>query len=168
MGEVLPECTTGFHDVRLEIGVIKTELKTHEKVIDKLTEGFEKIQEVNTNLLRMLAIHEEKHENHDKVNDDMDDDLKDLHSRITTESRITEEKFTRLESEVHAKIDSLKNEIMVALPTIKEDVKSSHKVVDVIKELDSWKYIIVTVFVVLVWIIEHVNLSALAKLFSGN
>lgn len=168
MGDVLPECTTGFHDVRLEIGVIKTELKTHEKVIDKLTEGIEKIQEVNTNLLRMLAIHEEKHETHDKVNDDMDDDMKELHSRITTESRITEEKFTRLESEIHDRIDSLKNEIMSSLPSVKEDVKSAHKIGDIIKELDRWKYFIITFFVVFAWIIEHVNLSALAKLFSGN
>lgn len=168
MSDVLPECTAGFHDVRLSVELVKTELKTHEKVIDKLTEGIEKIQEVNTNLLRMLAIHEEKHEVHDKINDDMDDDMKALHLRITTESHITEEKFTRLETEIYARIDSLKKDIMMLVPIKEEDVKSSRNVGDVLKEIDRWKYMIVTAFVVVAWIVEHVNLSMLAKLFSGN
>ena len=168
MGDVLPECTAGFHDVRLQVELVKTELKTHEKVIDKLTEGIEKIQEVNTNLLRMLAIHEEKHETHDKINDDMDDDMKELHSRITTESRLVEEKFTRLETEIYARLDSLKNDLILLAPNKEDATITSHKTSDVLKEIDRWKYMIVTVFVVLAWIIEHVNLSVLAKLFSGN
>ncbi len=164
---VLPECVDGFHDLRLEVGVVKSELKTQEKVIDKLTEGIEKIQEVNTNLLRMLAIHEEKHEIHEKIEENIDDDIRDLHSRITTESRTTQEKIDVLKTELYGKIDLLRKDITESILKKEEPIPTKN-LSDKLKELDRWKYLLITLILIIIWIIEHINLKMLSQLFSGN
>jgi len=168
-GEVLPDCKEGFHDLKLEVQVVKTEVKTQEKVIDKLTEGIEKIQEVNTNLLRMLAIHEEKHETHDKIEEDMDDDIKDLHSRITTESRATQDKLDGLKTELYGKMETLRRDAFGTYShKIDGESVRSRKVTDILKDLDRWKYFLITLAVILSWIIEHINVKVLLQLFSAN
>lgn len=167
-GEVSPDCTEGFHDLRLEVGVVKAELRTQEKVMDKLTEGIEKIQEVNTNLLRMLAIHEEKHETHEKIEEDIDDDIKELHSRLTTESRITHEKIDGLKTDLYAKIESLRQDVVKSIVANGKQGDAPKGIGDRLKELESWKYMIITIVVIIIWIIEHVNLKMLSQLFSGN
>lgn len=62
VGEVLPECQPGFSDVRLAIGLIEHDLETHSKITDKLAEAIEKIEAMNANLVKMLAVHELKHD----------------------------------------------------------------------------------------------------------
>src|SRR5574337_2078546 len=98
--EVLPECTQAFNDIRLQVGLIEKDLERDQKLIEKLSEGIEKIQEMNTNLVKMLALHDQRHEIHEKVADDLDEDIKELHSRITTESRATQDKIDALKREL--------------------------------------------------------------------
>jgi len=60
--EVLPECQQGFSDIRLAVGLIERDLSQQSKITDKLSEAIEKIEVMNANLVKMLAVHELKHE----------------------------------------------------------------------------------------------------------
>lgn len=62
VAEVLPECQQGFSDVRLAIGLIERDIVSQTKITDKLSEAIEKIEAMNANLVKMLAVHELKHE----------------------------------------------------------------------------------------------------------
>lgn len=62
VSEVLPECQQGFSDVRLAIGLIERDILSQTKITDKLSEAIEKIEAMNANLVKMLAVHELKHE----------------------------------------------------------------------------------------------------------
>jgi hypothetical protein len=59
---VLPECQAGFSDIKLAIGLIERDITTQTKITDKLAEAIEKIEAMNANLVKMLAVHELKHE----------------------------------------------------------------------------------------------------------
>ena len=72
--EVLPECSQGFSDIRLKVGLMEKDLMRDQQLIEKLSEGIEKIQEMNTNLVKMLALHDQRHETHEKVADDLEED----------------------------------------------------------------------------------------------
>jgi hypothetical protein len=62
LDDVLPRCQTGFADARLAIGLIERDIVTQTKITDKLAEAIEKIEAMNANLVKMLAVHELKHE----------------------------------------------------------------------------------------------------------
>lgn len=171
MSEVLPECSGGFHDLKLEVGVVKTELKTHEKLIDKLTEGIEKIQEMNNNLVRMLALHEQKHETHDKIEEDIDDDVKDLHSRITTSNREINDRLDVLKKELRQRIDEVQRDLFHSPQKTKyqqdDECHTNKSISDKLKEIEGWKYILMTIIVIVIWVLEHINWKFLAQLFGG-
>lgn len=62
IAEVLPECQGGFADIRLAVGLIERDLSSQTKITDKLSEAIEKIEAMNANLVKMLAVHELKHQ----------------------------------------------------------------------------------------------------------
>lgn len=80
--EVLPECTAGFTDVRIAVASIEKDIVQHAKVADKLAEAVQKIQEMNSNLCRMISLHELKHDSAEKAHEDIEDELKILNVRI--------------------------------------------------------------------------------------
>jgi len=66
--------------VEAEIEVLKT-------VVSKLDTSIEKITQVSTDVGKILAVHEQRLVGLEKIADDRDDDIKELHSRITTGNR---------------------------------------------------------------------------------
>lgn len=80
--DVLPECASGFQDVRLAVAIIEKDILQNTKVVDKLSEAVEKIQEMNQNLCKMIALHELRHENTDKILESFDEDVRKVHGRI--------------------------------------------------------------------------------------
>jgi hypothetical protein len=68
-----------FNSLQLAVGIIKHELVTQTKITDKLAEAVEKIEAMNANLVKMIALHELKHEN-------AEDDIKELNHRIEAQT----------------------------------------------------------------------------------
>jgi hypothetical protein len=79
MAETTQEAQDDFAEVRLAVGIIKHDLANQVKISDKLAEAVEKIEAMNSNLVKMIALHELKHEN-------AEDDIKELQRRIDTTS----------------------------------------------------------------------------------
>jgi hypothetical protein len=82
--EVLPSCQEDFTSIKLAVGIIEHDLVNQTKITDKLAEAVEKIEAMNANLVKMIALHELKHENNE-------DDIKELERRLDAQmtTRIT-------------------------------------------------------------------------------
>lgn len=103
MAELTPECQEDFADVRLALGIVQHDLTTQSKITDKLAEAIEKIEEVNVNLLKMIAVHEEKHEN-------TAEDIRELEHRLDYSSKTqttTTTTTTGTEDEAKKTLDQL-------------------------------------------------------------
>lgn len=87
-------------EMKLQMGLLGRDIEQNSKLFDRLSQSIEKIQEVNVNLLRMIALHEEKHEQHERFQNAFQQDIKDLHSRITTVAREIEEMIERKEQKI--------------------------------------------------------------------
>lgn len=81
-GDVLPECQEGVAEIRLAVGIIEHDLQAQTKITDKLAEAVEKIEEMSANLVKMIAVHEEKHEH-------TAEDIRELERRIDSQHTIT-------------------------------------------------------------------------------
>jgi hypothetical protein len=82
--EQFPECHDNFVELKIGLASAVKDIEINAKVIDKLAEAVEKIEIMNQNLCKMIALHELKHDSAEKIHGDIDEDFKELTSRIDT------------------------------------------------------------------------------------
>jgi seryl-tRNA synthetase len=106
------------------------------RLCEKLSESIEKLQEVNVNILRMITLHDQRHDQHEKSENEMKEDIKELHSRITTVTRELHERIDQVEHHITSRIDDLRSDL---LNHKKEDKKT---IITELSEVERWKWII--------------------------
>ena len=111
----------------------------------------EMLREIASDLKRMLAVHDEKLNQHERKQDDifelieqrrneMAEDIKEIHSRITTVQRELCTEITATESRIIKGLDELKEE----LKTDQEYHNSKQKTLEQrIADLEKWRWIII-------------------------
>lgn len=128
----------------------------------------EKVENITHLCTKMDQVIEKLVDNHDRIvtqiyNDmeqrkrDTVEDVKELHSRITTVDRNLSDKIELTERRIMDEIKSLRH-------TIDEHNKKED---DDLKKIFQWKWMIAGGVVVLAWLISNVNMTVLAKLFGG-
>jgi ElaB/YqjD/DUF883 family membrane-anchored ribosome-binding protein len=147
-----------LHSLELKVGLLGKDIEQISELNDKLSDSIEKIREMNANMIRMITIHEQRHEQHEKIEDDLREDIKELHSRITTVNR-----------EIHDRIDQVERTITQRLDAIRHDLlqhraEDEPKVGKVLKEIDQYKWMILGAAIVVGWIIGHIDMSMVGKL----
>jgi ElaB/YqjD/DUF883 family membrane-anchored ribosome-binding protein len=147
-----------LHNLELKVGLLGKDIEQISELNDKLSDSIEKIREMNANMIRMITIHEQRHEQHEKIEDDLREDIKELHSRITTINR-----------EIHDRIDQVERTITQRLDAIRQDLiqhraEDEPKVGKVLKEIDQYKWMILGAAIVVGWLIGHIDMSMVGKL----
>ena len=125
-----------LNDLKLDIGLLTKDVEQTNRLCEKLSESIEKLQEVNVNILRMITLHEQRHDQHEKSENEMKDDIKELHSRITTVTRELHERIDQVEHHITSRIDDLRSDL---LNHKKEDKKT---IITELSEVERWKWII--------------------------
>jgi ElaB/YqjD/DUF883 family membrane-anchored ribosome-binding protein len=147
-----------IHDVELKVGLLQKDVELTDRLCNKLSESISKIQELNVNIMQMISLHEQRHEQHEKTETALKDDIKELHSRITTVNR-----------ELHERIDQVERHITERLDAIRSDLANhkkndTPKVTEVLKEMDRYKWMILGAAIAVGWILGNVNLGVLGTL----
>ena len=104
-----------MEDINTEVALLKKEVKDIKFIFNRLDTAIEKITEVTTSVNRMLAVHEEKisqqEEASSKANKEFSNDIKELHSRITTNSKEMRDMITKYQIEQAAHIENLRSDL---------------------------------------------------------
>ena len=125
-----------LNDLKLDIGLLTKDVEQTNRLCEKLSESIEKHQEVNVNILRMITLHEQRHDQHEKSENEMKEDIKELHSRITTVTRELHERIDQVEHHITSRIDDLRSDL---INHKKEDKKT---IITELSEVERWKWII--------------------------
>ena len=149
-----------LHDVEMKVGLLEKDVQQTDRLCEKLSESISKLQEVNANILRMITIHEHRHEQHERAESEVKDDIKELHSRITTVNREIHERIDEVERHISERIDALRSDL---IQHKKEE--GGNVVGDTLKEIDRYKWMILGAAIAIGWIIGNVNLGVLGTLF---
>ena len=149
-----------LHDVEMKVGLLEKDVQQTDRLCEKLSESISKLQEVNANILRMITIHEHRHEQHERAETELKDDIKELHSRITTVNREIHERIDEVERHISERIDALRSDL---IQHKKEE--GGNVVGDTLKEIDKYKWMILGAAIAIGWIIGNVNLGVLGTLF---
>ena len=125
-----------LNDLKLDIGLLTRDVEHTNRLCEKLSESIDKLQEVNVNILRMITLHEQRQDQHEKSENEMKEDIKELHSRITTVTRELHERIDQVEHHITSRIDDLRSDL---INHKKEDKKT---IITELSEVERWKWII--------------------------
>ena len=145
-------------DLKLKASLLEKDILAADKVINKLSESITKIQELNMNIMQMLTSHQQRHENHERVEEDLKEDYKELHSRITTVNRELHDRIDQVERHITERIDALRSDLANHK---KQDQKES----DGLDFFDRFKYIILLAVLVAGFIGGQLNLAQIVSIF---
>ena len=137
--------------VETQLAVIEQELDQSGAVVTRMERAIEKLTDVTADISKILAVHDQRLERGEKATADvfdllekrrqeMNDDIKELHSRITTTTRELSAEISEVQKCVITGIEDLKREL-------KEDQKyhndKQSNLEKRIADLEKWRYMLV-------------------------
>jgi hypothetical protein len=160
-------------DQRVEIELLKKDVSIMTSLFEKFDKTIDKMQEIASSLSRMVSLQEQRLENQEGTTKELqsvlemrrlehNNDIKELHSRITTVNR-----------ELSVKIEETEKLILQELQEIRKEIRESHTSKDnkenmpLMKRLESveaWKYTMMGGIVVITWVLAKADIGAIFKL----
>ena len=117
-------------DIELDVELLKKEVDDMKKIHGRLYTAITKITDVSNCINRMLAVHEEKISQQEEIQirqaTEFSNDVKELHSRITTSTKEMTELMTKQHYEADAEMRRLRIDITERVGT-----------------LEKWKYLVI-------------------------
>ena len=117
-------------DIELDVELLKKEVSDMKQIHGRLDTAITKITDVSNCINRMLAVHEEKISHQEEVqlrqSTEFSNDVRDLHSRITTSQKELTTLMTKQHYESDAEMRRLRMDITERVGT-----------------LEKWKYLII-------------------------
>lgn len=143
--------------LEVEVEVLKT-------VVSKLDHSIEKISQVSNDIGRLLAVHDERIDQLERVSVARMEDIKELNSRITTGNREISEKIDNLdrcmEERMRKAAVASKEQHEEIRKEIQKDVKEISNRVDT---LERWRWMVFGGAIALGYVVGH--LSFFGKFF---
>jgi len=148
--------TTNKYDT--QIATIKADVAAIGHLFGKLDETIEKIAATSANISSILAVHEERLENNEKINlerrRESEAAVKELHSRISTSTRENLEQHNRMS-------ENLKNsedKILAAINELRKDVNREQEHLEQrISKLEQWRWILIGVLIAISAVVPNMG-----------
>jgi hypothetical protein len=155
-----------LNDVKLKVGLLEKDIQVATNLIERVSESIEKIQEMSLHLVKMITLHEHRHTQHEKIDNELKEDIKELHSRITTQTREMHERIDQVEHHITSRIDALRNELIQhKKQELAEDKhpKKDVTLVGKVESLEKWRWMVAGAIALGAWLIGELDL--ISKLF---
>ena len=148
--EIIHDMETQNTQIQVEVGVLKTQVANIITLCDKMDKVIERLAEGRERIVNQI------YEDMDEERKDTNEDIKELHSRITTVDRNLTDKLESVEEKIMAEIRSLRRDMMERAQ--KED--------DKIDKILEWKWMAAGGIVAIAWLLSNVRFDTIAKLFN--
>ena len=146
-------------DPRIDVELLKKDVTIITNLCEKFDKTIDKMQEIAASLSRMVSLLEQRIESQEAVTKEVqsvlemrrlehNNDIKELHSRITTVNRDLSDKMADTENKILSEIQSLREELK------KEKVTFG----DRLMQIEAWKYTMVGGLMVFTWIAAKIDI----------
>jgi hypothetical protein len=141
------------------------EVEVLKSVVKKLDSSLDKITEVSNSIAKLLAVHDERLSSLEKISDKREDEIKDLHSRITTQTREIFDKLELMEARIERRISESGITTAGQHERINTEMKAEiQKISERITLLEGWRWYVLGAAAVVGWILsKYGDLSNLLK-----
>lgn len=137
-----------------EVAVLKSDVNRMTSLFEKLDTAIEKMGDVSNNIARMLAVHEERLSKQDDIDEELftlvekrkqelQGDIKELHSRITTVSRELSDDINETEQRLMTAMTYGMSDIKKCITEETKTVTNQqHELEKRVVELERWKWLV--------------------------
>lgn len=123
---------------------LKTEVEIINMVVSRLDRSIEKISEFAGDVGKLLAVHDERIGQLEKVSEKRTDDIKEIHSRISGQSRDILEKIENMENNLKTNIIHTGETATKQHKENQEKLEKELKLVETrIAKLEHWKWFVI-------------------------
>ena len=137
-------------DIRVELATLKQELENVNSIQGRLDTAIDKLTDVSTSIKSMLAVHEEKIQRQEQIDDIIFKKLKDRDSEVDEVFRDLQREMDQVEKRLLNEIRSLRNDISGRVGV-----------------LEKYKWIIIGGFFAVGWILSK-NFKFIMQMMSGT
>ena len=139
-----------LHDVKVDVEVLKHDFSTLTRLCEKMDKVIEKLVDHQDVIITQI------YTDMDKRKSDTNQDVKELHSRITNVSR-----------ELNDKLEETEDKIMNEIKEMRQEIKNHNdKEQESLAKLLQWKWTIVGGIIVITWLTQHIGLDTILKLLN--
>jgi DNA repair ATPase RecN len=131
----MPE--NGTTDIRIQLESLRKDIESVNSINTRLDTAIDKLTDVSTSIKSMLAVHEEKIQRQEQVDEIIFDKLKERASEIDVVYKDLQREISQVERRVLIEIKSLKNDIGSRVGI-----------------LEKWKWLIVGGSIVVGWVLS--------------
>ena len=137
-------------DIRVELATLKQELENVNSIQGRLDTAIDKLTDVSTSIKSMLAVHEEKIQRQEQIDDIIFKKLKDRDSEVDEVFRDLQREMDQVEKRLLNEIRSLRNDISGRVGV-----------------LEKYRWIILGGFLAIGWILSK-NFKFIMQMMSGT
>ena len=140
----------GTTDIRVELATLKQELENVNSIQGRLDTAIDKLTDVSTSIKSMLAVHEEKIQRQEQIDEIIFKKLKDRDSEVDEVFRDLQREMDQVEKRLLNEIRSLRNDISGRVGV-----------------LEKYRWIILGGFLAIGWILSK-NFKFIMQMMSGT
>jgi chromosome segregation ATPase len=133
----------------MSIKTVETEVEVLKNVVGKLDTSIEKITDVSNQITKMLAVHERRLDELDNDGASLKQDIKEVHSRLTTVSREIVDEIKMLDRSIRSEATIQHKELAGKI----DDLESRLGVVE------RWKFFVIGGAIVAGFLFGQIDLS---------
>jgi cellulose biosynthesis protein BcsQ len=138
------------NELRIDVEVTKKDIDTLTRLCEKMDKVIEKLVDHQDVIIKQI------YNDMDRRNQDTNEDIKELHSRITTTSRETADKMDKSEGKIMAEIKDLSNKIQA-------QTDSEARIVE---KLMKYKWPVLAGVIMISWLTSHVGPDIILKMIT--
>ena len=134
----------------------EVEIQVLKSVVFKLDASMEKISEVSNNIGKLLAVHDERLDSLEKISDKRDSEIKELHSRITTQTKEIVDKLELMETKIENRISETSATTTSQHERINNEIKIEiEKITKRLNVLENWRWYVLGAAAVIGYMLSH-------------
>lgn len=146
-------------EIKVDIELLKKDVITMSALLEKFDTTIDKMQEIASNLSKMVSLQEQRLENQEKITAEVqsvlemrrqehNNNIKDIYNRINTVNKELTDKIEDTEKTILTELQKLRTELQ----------HDKEKTVTRIGQIEMWKYGVGIVIVVLAWLAGQTNM----------
>ena len=137
-------------DIRVQLESLRKDIENSTSIQSRLDTAIDKLTDVSTSIKSMLAVHEEKIQRQEQVDDILFDKLK-----------ARQDEITHIQKDLTASIELSEKRLLCEIKTIRNDIG------DRVSMLEKWKWLILGGSVVVGWILSK-NFTYIVSMLSST
>lgn len=146
-------------EIKVDIELLKKDVTTMSALLEKFDTTIDKIQEIASNLTKMVALQEQRIENHERITSEVqgilemrrqehNNNIKDVYNRINTVNKELTDKIEDTEKVILSELQKLRDEL----------TKNKDGIGSRLTHIETWKYGIGIVIIVLAWLASQTEI----------